>query len=57
MKFIEKNLQKMLLNKVYKPIGHEISVKQDATKPIVFLTAFYLGDISKFSTEELKNIF
>ena len=55
LKFIEKNTQKML-NKLYKPIGHETSVKYDVPKPIVYFTTFYLGDISKSLTEERKNI-
>ena len=29
------------------PIGHEISVKYDVPKAIVYFTTFYLGDISK----------
>ena len=45
-----------MLNKLYEPLGHQTVVKYDVPKPIVYFTTFYLVDISKSLTEELKNI-
>ena len=53
LKFIEKHIHKML-KKLYKPFGQETLLNYDVPKPIVYFTTYYLGDISKNLSKDIR---
>ena len=53
LKFIEKHIHRMLKN-LHKPFGQETVLNYDVPKPIVYFTTYYLGDISKNLSKDIK---
>ena len=53
LKFIEKCIHNML-KKLYKPFGHETLQNYNVPKPIVYFSTYYLGDISKVLSKDIR---
>ena len=43
-----------MLKKLYKPFGEEILLNYDVPKPIVYFTTYFLGDISKNLSKDIR---
>lgn len=53
LKFIEKHIHRML-KKLYTPFGQETALNFDVPRPIVYFTTYFLGDISKNLSKDLR---
>ena len=53
LKFIEKHIRRML-KKLYTPFGQETVLNFDVPRPIVYFTTYYLGDISKNLSKDIR---
>ena len=51
--FIEKHIG-IMIRKLYKPPNSKTELNFDVPKPIVYFTTYYLGNVSKVMTHELK---
>ena len=45
-----------MLKKLYKPFGQETTLNFDVPRPIVYFSTYYLGDISKILSKDIRSL-